>query len=679
MTIDQTQSDLLQEIEDLRLRLEEAEETLRVIGHGEVDAFLISGPEGEQVFTLKGAEHPYRVLVETMNEGAVILAADGVILYCNNSLATMLQIPLERIVGTLFSSHVAPMDISLLTARMNTGTSECNKDEIILITGKGQPVPTLISCCSFDLSGSQGISMVITDLTQQKRNEEFMAEEKLTRSIIEQAGEVIFVCDEKGAIIRASKLAYQLCVENPLLQQFNELVPLRIAGTEHFFSLFTPQADNFFKNVEVDYQGHDAPTMHFLLNASPLRSAQDATIGFVVTLTDITERKQNEQVRIKLEEQLKHAQKLEAIGTLAGGIAHDFNNILSAILGFAELAREGCRQGSMTAGDLDQVLLAANRAKELVKQILAFSHQSVTEKIPLRPATIVKETLKLLRSTLPTTIDIEQDIDAATGHIIVDPTQVHQVLMNLCTNAYHAMEETGGILSISLHNKTLTGQDLTGHPDVQPGNFMQLSIQDNGVGIPQELQEKIFDPYFTTKEIGKGTGMGLSIVHGIVKSYGGYITCRSRIGEGTVFDIFLPVTDEDEETLKKYVESIPAGTERILLVDDEKLLVEMSQIMLERMGYVVTARTSSIEALTTFRNQPDAFDLVITDQTMPGMTGFDLARRMLQIKPGLPIILCTGYSSQLSEAKVESYGIKGFAMKPLTRKDIAALIHKVLG
>ena len=369
---------------------------------------------------------------------------------------------------------------------------------------------------------------------------------------------------------------------------------------------------------------------------------------------------------------------MESIGTLAGGIAHDFNNILAAILGNAELALEDSPVGSMAARDLGEVLLAGNRAKELVKQILAFSRLAESEPIKFQPALIVKEAINLLRSSLPTTIAIEQNIPMNSGLILADPTQIHQVVMNLCTNAFHAMEKDGGTLFISLEKKTFLQQDIVNAPDTQPGDFVQISIRDSGVGIDHEIQEKIFDPYFTTKEIGKGTGMGLVIVHGIVKSYGGFITWHSQTGEGTVFRINLPLLNEQSVDDVEPEKLIPTGSERILFIDDEKMLAELGQITLERLGYRVTARTSSLEALTTFQNQPDDFDLVISDQTMPGMTGIELARRMLQIRPHLPFILCTGFSAVISEEKAKSIGIKGFALKPLGRREIAVLIRKVL-
>lgn len=395
-------------------------------------------------------------------------------------------------------------------------------------------------------------------------------------------------------------------------------------------------------------------------------------------LHEIAERKTADEQRQKLEAQLQQAQKMEAIGTLAGGIAHDFNNILGAIIGYAEMIHDDCPTDSSLFHDIDQVLQAANRAKELVKQILAFSRQAKAIKFPVQPAIIVKEAIKLLRSSIPTTIAIEQDIDPNAGVVLADPTQIHQILMNLCTNAFHAMEMDGGTLTISLHKKTLSRDDLGNKPNMQPGNFLQLSIKDTGVGIAPEIRERIFDPYFTTKEVGKGTGMGLSMVHGIVQSYGGFISCDSTPGEGTVFKITLPTIDEHASQESESKEPVPHGKEHILLIDDEEILLEMGKLMLERLGYHVTARWSGIEALTTFQTQPDLFDIVITDQTMPGMTGIDLSRRILQLRPNMPIILCTGYSSLITEEKARSLGIKGFAMKPLARKNVARLIRKIL-
>jgi len=369
---------------------------------------------------------------------------------------------------------------------------------------------------------------------------------------------------------------------------------------------------------------------------------------------------------------------MEAIGTLAGGIAHDFNNILGAVIGYAEMARDASPSGSDIAHDLDRVLEAGGRATDLVKQILAFSRQASTERVPLEPVHLLKEALKLLCPALPSTITIKQQLDTATRPILADPTQIHQIVMNLCTNAFHAMEQTGGILEITLKDCELSPHDLPPQSGAQAGKFVVLSISDTGPGIAPAIRDKIFEPYFTTKEVGKGTGMGLSIVHGIVTTMGGFITCEGELGKGTTFRVLFPAIEREVVSDIQSVETILSGKERILFIDDEEILAEMGKTMLERLGYKVTVRTSSIEALATFQNQPDQFDAVITDQTMPGITGIDLARRMLQLRSGIPIILCTGFSNLVNEEQAKAIGIKGFIMKPMSKKDIAQHLRMVL-
>jgi PAS domain S-box-containing protein len=389
-------------------------------------------------------------------------------------------------------------------------------------------------------------------------------------------------------------------------------------------------------------------------------------------------RKQTEEETQALQAQLLQAQKMEAIGTLAGGIAHDFNNILGAIFGYVEIARDCIPPESEAIDYLGKVLLASERAATLVKQILAFSRQANIERIPLKPHYIVKEAIKLIRPSLPSTITIHQKVEAVTSSILADPTQVHQILMNLCTNAFHAMEQTGGTLEIALEDRSLSRDDLQYRPELEPGMFVMLSVRDTGPGIPLAIRDKIFDPYFTTKEAGKGTGLGLAIIHGIVTGYGGFITYESEIGKGTVFEIFFPAIDQQVVSESKPVKKTPLGNEHILLIDDEKMLVDVGKTMLERLGYVVTVRTSSLEALTLFQNHPEQFDAVITDQTMQGLTGMELAWKMLRIRPDLPIILCTGYSNLINEEQAKHSGIKGFAMKPFTKQEIAQLLRKVL-
>lgn len=385
-----------------------------------------------------------------------------------------------------------------------------------------------------------------------------------------------------------------------------------------------------------------------------------------------------EMEKENLQNRLSQAQKMEAIGTLAGGIAHDFNNVLGIITGYAEMALDDTPSGSSPKKDLEKVIAGADRAKDLVKQILTFSRQTEIECTHINIKPLIKEGVKMLRSSIPSTISIIEDINQKCGTILADPTHVHQILMNLGVNAYHAMEKTGGVLSVSLKNIFIGQDDKEMLLHVSPGEYLKFTVTDTGCGVSPDIIDKIFDPYFTTKSIGKGTGMGLSIIHGIMADYGGVITVESRLGEGTSFHVFFPVVEREELLVIKKLEVLPGGTERVLLVDDEELLAEMGKDMLERMGYSVTVRHSSLEALNIFQNSPNEFDLVITDQTMPDMTGADLSRRMMQIRPNIPIILCTGYSNLINEDLAKDIGIKGFAMKPLTKSVMTKLIRKVM-
>ncbi|MGD9947205.1 MAG: PAS domain S-box protein [Desulfobulbus sp.] len=399
---------------------------------------------------------------------------------------------------------------------------------------------------------------------------------------------------------------------------------------------------------------------------------------YLGVVMDITERKENEASRGMLESQLQQAQKMEAIGTLAGGIAHDFNNILAAIMGYTEMAKDSSASRAEIDKDLNKVLEAAGRATNLVRQILAFSRHNQTKRAPLEPIHLVKEAVKLLRPALPSTITIKPIRNKSNQYILADPTQIHQVVMNLSTNAFHAMEATGGELEISLADCDLQQENLSHEPKVEPGSYVRLSIADTGPGIAPEIMDKIFHPYFTTKEVGRGTGLGLSIVHGIATAAGGFVSCESTVGTGTVFHVYFPAVARDNQPQPPKVNADFSGKERILLIDDEEMLAEMERAMLERLGYQITVQTSSIKALQLFQQTPDAFDAVITDQTMPGMTGVDLARKILEQRPQMPIILCTGYSSLINEQQARAHGIKGFAMKPLTNKGLAQLLREVL-
>lgn len=397
----------------------------------------------------------------------------------------------------------------------------------------------------------------------------------------------------------------------------------------------------------------------------------DGSVSKLAVFRDVTNIKQ-------MEAHLRQAQKMEAIGTLAGGIAHDFNNILFPLMGFSEMLKEDLPDDSPLQYHVDGILSAAVRSKELVKQILAFSHQSNQDIKPIKLHSIVKDALRLLRSSIPSTIDIQQDLDSECGFVNADPTQIHQIVMNLATNAYHAMENTGGRLTVRLKQIRLeSGQTLI--QDLAPGEYARLIVADTGTGIEKDVMNHIFDPYFTTKEIGKGTGLGLSVVQGIANSFNGDIRIDSETGKGTEIQVYLPINEQQVEDLRTdQREPIQGGNETILLVDDEETIVRIEQQILERLGYRVTPFMDSVDALEAFKANPDSFDLVVTDMTMPNMTGDQLTNELISITPDIPIIICTGFSNRINQEKAEAAGIKGFLMKPVVRSEMARMIRKVL-
>jgi PAS domain S-box-containing protein len=393
---------------------------------------------------------------------------------------------------------------------------------------------------------------------------------------------------------------------------------------------------------------------------------------------DLSELKETEKEKDLLESQLRQAQKMEAIGTLAGGIAHDFNNILSAIVGFTELVLEEQPEGAQISEDLKEVLKAGHRAKDLVKQILTFSRQTEKEARPVRITHIAKEAFKMLRSTLPSSIDVRLKMDDDLPTILADPTQIHQVFMNLCTNAAQAMEREGGVLEIKIDLLEVTPDMSATHGGVSPGRYLRLRISDTGEGMDDAVISRIFEPYFTTKQKGEGTGLGLAVVHGIVKRSGGDMTVKSEKGQGAEFTVYLPALDSEEEAVSESLITVPGGSERVLLVDDEPTIAVLGERMLSRLGYSVTTRMSPLEALELFRSDPARFDILVTDMTMPHMTGDELAKSILEIRPDIPVILCTGYSKKISREKAQKKGIHALVMKPLTQTELAKTVREVL-
>lgn len=515
----------------------------------------------------------------------------------------------------------------------------------------------------------------ILDITDRKQAEEdLLASEKRFKDLTENSTDLIWEFDENEIFTYVS----------PRIKDLLGYTPEEILGQSAFNPMASPEAArvskefNYFKDAQKPFsdlvnvnQNKNGSEVILESSGVPIFDKDGKFRGYRGIDRDITK-------RTNLEDQLRQAHKMEAIGTLAGGIAHDFNNILAAILGYAGMALNDIPDHSPAKYDIEQVLQAGNRAKDLVKHILSFSRKEVQSRSSVQIHLITQEALKLLRASIPTTVEITHKIDTQCGSILAEPTQIHQVLMNLCTNAAQAMDEDGGVLQVEVVPISLNQDDIPSEPNLKPGKYIRISVKDSGVGIEPQNLERIFDPYFTTKEIGKGSGMGLAVVAGIVKSHDGMLTVDSIPGEGTTFYLYFPRIEEIAQEKAEETSPLPTGKEKILVVDDEKNIIDLTRRRLERLGYQVTTQTSSRKALEIFQSQPNAFDLVISDQTMPEMTGANLAKRLKTIKPDIPIILCSGYSSKMDAEKANLAGISAFIMKPVEQKTFAQTVRMVL-
>ena len=541
----------------------------------------------------------------------------------------------------------------------------------------GSPVDILLSSSPIDASDwSSGVIFTAMDIKERKIAEEVIrTSTEIVRTI--PSGLFMYQYEPQDRLI--------LLDGNPAAEKLTGIKIDEWRGKE--FNEIWPQAresgiTDAFLNVMKTGKIYETEDLHYkderLEGAFSTRVFLMPGDRLCVAFENITERKKAEEEREKLEAQLRQAYKMESIGTLAGGIAHDFNNILGIILGNSELAIDDVPEWNPARNNLQEIRTACLRARDLTRQILAFSRKSAEELKPVKIGPVIKEALTLLRSSIPTTIEIQQDISEESDIVRADPTQINQILINLCTNAAHAMREKGGIIEVSLDTIRIDEHSVTNYQGLTVGEYVKLTITDTGRGIDTSILERIFDPYFTTKNVGDGSGMGLAVVHGIVKSHGGDILVNSKPGEGATFQVLLPCIQEEPEQKTEIPHDIPRGDESILVVDDEKAIAEVTQAMIGRLGYQVSARTSSIEALEAFRSRPDKYDLVITDYTMPNMTGVELAEKILALRTDIPIVLCTGYSEQINETKAKSKGIRAFIMKPIALSEIAKTIRNLL-
>jgi len=549
--------------------------------------------------------------------------------------------------------------------------------------GKVFPVEILINIMEFE--GQEFHLAYVQDISARKQWEnDLEASERRFKDLFNEAP-VMYVITENRAgepyVVDANNLFLEVLgydrqdvLGSPLADYYTPESCLQLKEQGGYQRALTGQ----FMAEERDFVTRDGRVVHTLLHALAEHDADGRVVGTRAMFLDITARKKMEQEAKRLEAALIQAQKMEAIGTLAGGIAHDFNNILSAVVGYAQLSLSDTDENSRLHYNLTQIFTAGMRASELVRQILTFSRQAERELKPLQVGPLIKEALKLLRSSLPATIEIVQQIPSETETIMADPTQIHQIVMNLCTNAAQSMEETGGRMTVTLAQVGLAAAEARDYPGLEAGDFIKLSIEDTGKGIAPEILEMIFDPYFTTKEEGKGTGLGLSVVHGIIQSYGGGIYVRSKPKLGTTFDVFIPTVKQQPLKEQREHPHLPTGSETILLVDDEQVLLDVGQQTLQMLGYTVLTCNGGQEALELFNRSPQGIDLVISDMTMPKMTGDQLVAHLLHTRPDLPIILCTGFSSKLTNKEAADIGVKALVEKPLVAEKLASLVRKVL-
>ena len=655
------------------------------------DKWSIREKLGETKKKLTESDVRFRTLFETMTQGVVHHDHTGRIISANPAA--------ERILGVLLAQMEGKTSLDLFgKAALEDGSpfpGDGHPASVALRTGQ-RVVDTIIGVYNPRMDGYRWIMVsaipqfhnvattpyeihvTFTDITERKQAEESLKEsEKKYRQLVEMAQEGIWAIDNDANTSYANPRMSEILgytVEEMLGRSLYSFMDER--GIEIANRNIERRKQGISEEHDFEFIREDGQLIYAKLSTSPITDSEGGYIGALALVSDVTEQRLMEVEKERLQAQLNQAQKLEAIGTLAGGIAHDFNNILMAVTGFAQVAinepdAEERRQ------DLNHVLLSCERARNLVKQILVFSRQSEYVRKPLEIAVMVKEALKLLRASMPTTIEFRQKIASEQIMVLADPTQIHQIMMNLCTNAAQAMME-GGVLEVDLESTEFLPDTPLPSPDLKPGPYAKLVLSDTGKGISPANVGQIFNPFFTTKPVGEGTGLGLSVVYGIVKGYEGAITVRSDMGRGTTFTVYLPRIEAAMTQDNQPVSTIPRGREQLLFVDDEETICSLGKRMLEPLGYHVTCCGGSVEALDLFLKEPNRFDLVITDMTMPKMTGTKLARKMMDLRPDIPIILCTGYNNLITAEQAKIQGLRAFLLKPVRQHELAEVIRDVL-
>ena len=519
------------------------------------------------------------------------------------------------------------------------------------------------------------------DITERKRFEEALQEsEAFLKKLIDAIPTPIFYTDKNGKYLGVNKAFETFFGETRERMIGKSVFDINLPELAEIYRAHDDELLNSggVQRYASQWKNARGRQRDFIFNKAAFTDSKGSVAGLIGVLIDITDRNRAEEENKKLFCLLQHAQKLESIGNLAGGIAHDFNNILFPIMGLSELLVEDFSPGSLEHENARQILEAAERGRHLVQQILTFSRRTDHKMMPIRIQNVLEEALKMARSTIPANIDIQQHIQRDCGLVHADATQVHQIAMNLITNAFHAVEHTDGRIQVQLKEVYLENEDVVDLL-LEPGRYAMLTVTDTGCGIAPSIIKRVFDPYFTTKAPGKGTGLGLAVVYGIVREHKGGIAVYSEPNQGTTFTVYLPLIEESEDrapTEKSVIHE--TGNERILLVDDERPVLNVEEQMLARLGYHITVRKSGQDALETFAANPDFFDMVISDMSMPNMTGDKLAQKLISIRSDIPIIICTGFSERIDKVKADSIGIKGLLLKPIVKSEMAKMVRKVL-
>jgi PAS domain S-box-containing protein len=613
-------------------------------------------------------------IIEKTHQPIGIGYPDGRLGFCNQAFCELTGYTFQELKAMGWAKALTPpewlpSEMQYLRQLERTGKPVQYEKEYIRKDGSRVPIDMLVHLARNDAGETDYYYAFVTDISERKRSQE---EHDRLISAIEQVGDLVVITGVDG-VIQYVNPAF-VTITGYSKEDALGNTPRLLKSGHHDNGFY----DNLWNTIlsgkqwtgRIVNKRKDGSLYTGECAVSPVKNQAGDIVNFVWISRDITE-------KLELELRSQQNQKLESIGALAGGIAHDFNNILSSVIGFTELALDEVEKNTTLEDNLQEVYAAGRRAKDLVGQILAFARQSGEERKPIQVSSIVKEVLKFIRSSTPTTIEIHQQIES-DSLIMGDATRLHQVMMNLCTNAAHAMDEMGGEMRIGLRDVSIDGDVPILDAGLKPGDYVEITVSDTGAGIEPEMIGSIFEPYFTTKGPGEGTGMGLAMVHGIVETYEGKITVDSRLNEGSVFTIYLPTTRKRRKHRPYQSGDLPSGTESILFVDDEASIAKMGSEGLERLGYSVTIRTSSVEALELFKSRPEAFDLVITDMTMPNMTGDKLAMELLNIRSDIPVILCTGYSKKVSDETIAEIGIKAFAYKPVVKADLAKTVREVL-